>query len=292
MPISTLGRNRSLIDEWRGFDVAPEVKLIGIERYARLDTRCHLLRLRRIRGDRTGQTETCHTYPQRHTNTTHTYPPARPSIQNTIHKQLAGRYAFRQYASDPCAWVDEAIRYDSQPSIGISFDVHAGEAFGFLGPNGAGKTSTMRMIACASPVERRRAARAEHGSARGRQPHQGAARRRAAAGQSRHRDYGPREPADVRAVLRYSAARRQEARRRAARLRRAGRSRRRAGRVAVGRHEAAADDCARARERARSDSARRADDRPRSAGAPRRVGAAVSVEAPRSDAAADHALYG
>ena len=34
----------------------------------------------------------------------------------------------------------------------IDFDVHAGEAFGFLGPNGAGKTSTMRMIACASPV--------------------------------------------------------------------------------------------------------------------------------------------
>ena len=34
----------------------------------------------------------------------------------------------------------------------ISFDVCAGEAFGFLGPNGAGKTSTMRMIACASPV--------------------------------------------------------------------------------------------------------------------------------------------
>jgi lipooligosaccharide transport system ATP-binding protein len=35
---------------------------------------------------------------------------------------------------------------------GITFDVHSGEAFGFLGPNGAGKTSTMRMIACASPV--------------------------------------------------------------------------------------------------------------------------------------------
>ena len=35
---------------------------------------------------------------------------------------------------------------------GIDFDVYAGEAFGFLGPNGAGKTSTMRMIACASPV--------------------------------------------------------------------------------------------------------------------------------------------
>jgi lipooligosaccharide transport system ATP-binding protein len=30
--------------------------------------------------------------------------------------------------------------------------VFAGKAFGFLGPNGAGKTSTMRMIACSSPV--------------------------------------------------------------------------------------------------------------------------------------------
>src|ERR671918_1321070 len=35
---------------------------------------------------------------------------------------------------------------------GIDFDVQAGRAFGFLGPNGAGKTSTMRMIACSSPV--------------------------------------------------------------------------------------------------------------------------------------------
>src|SRR5574342_159111 len=34
----------------------------------------------------------------------------------------------------------------------VDFDVRVGEAFGFLGPNGAGKTSTMRMIACASPV--------------------------------------------------------------------------------------------------------------------------------------------
>ena len=34
----------------------------------------------------------------------------------------------------------------------IDFDVAPGEAFGFLGPNGAGKTSTMRMIACVSPV--------------------------------------------------------------------------------------------------------------------------------------------
>jgi lipooligosaccharide transport system ATP-binding protein len=35
---------------------------------------------------------------------------------------------------------------------GIDFEVAPGEAFGFLGPNGAGKTSTMRMIACVSPV--------------------------------------------------------------------------------------------------------------------------------------------
>ena len=35
---------------------------------------------------------------------------------------------------------------------GIEFEVARGEAFGFLGPNGAGKTSTMRMIACVSPV--------------------------------------------------------------------------------------------------------------------------------------------
>ncbi|MGC4082215.1 MAG: ATP-binding cassette domain-containing protein [Vicinamibacterales bacterium] len=35
---------------------------------------------------------------------------------------------------------------------GIDFNVQRGEAFGLLGPNGAGKTSTMRMIACGSPV--------------------------------------------------------------------------------------------------------------------------------------------
>jgi len=34
----------------------------------------------------------------------------------------------------------------------VDFDVRIGEAFGFLGPNGAGKTSTMRMIACSSPI--------------------------------------------------------------------------------------------------------------------------------------------
>jgi lipooligosaccharide transport system ATP-binding protein len=34
----------------------------------------------------------------------------------------------------------------------IDFDVTQGECFGFLGPNGAGKTSTMRMVACVSPI--------------------------------------------------------------------------------------------------------------------------------------------
>jgi lipooligosaccharide transport system ATP-binding protein len=35
---------------------------------------------------------------------------------------------------------------------GIDFDIGRGDSYGFLGPNGAGKTSTMRMIACMSPV--------------------------------------------------------------------------------------------------------------------------------------------
>ena len=35
---------------------------------------------------------------------------------------------------------------------GIDFSLSQGECFGFLGPNGAGKSSTMRMVACVSPV--------------------------------------------------------------------------------------------------------------------------------------------
>ena len=45
----------------------------------------------------------------------------------------------------------------------IDFDVAPGESFGFLGPNGAGKTSTMRMIGCVSPIERRRPRGHGHG---------------------------------------------------------------------------------------------------------------------------------
>src|SRR4029453_9605024 len=44
-------------------------------------------------------------------------------------------------------------RFDAMTAVNaVDFDVRTAEAFGFLGPNGAGKTSTMRMIACSSPV--------------------------------------------------------------------------------------------------------------------------------------------
>jgi lipooligosaccharide transport system ATP-binding protein len=44
-------------------------------------------------------------------------------------------------------------RFDAMTAVdAIDFDVATGEAFGFLGPNGAGKTSTMKMIACSSPI--------------------------------------------------------------------------------------------------------------------------------------------
>jgi ABC-2 type transport system ATP-binding protein len=38
-------------------------------------------------------------------------------------------------------------RYGDKVAVNhVSFDVHAGEVFGFLGPNGAGKTTTLKMI--------------------------------------------------------------------------------------------------------------------------------------------------
>jgi ABC-2 type transport system ATP-binding protein len=38
-------------------------------------------------------------------------------------------------------------RYGEKVAVNhVSFDVHAGEVFGFLGPNGAGKTTTLKMI--------------------------------------------------------------------------------------------------------------------------------------------------
>ncbi len=35
---------------------------------------------------------------------------------------------------------------DREAVSDVSFDVRAGEVFGFLGPNGAGKTTTIRML--------------------------------------------------------------------------------------------------------------------------------------------------
>ncbi|MGA8681070.1 MAG: ABC transporter ATP-binding protein [Acidimicrobiales bacterium] len=70
--------------------------------------------------------------------------------------------------NDDVAATDEPVRPPLEPVVaardltkrfgsftavdGVSFAIERGEAFGFLGPNGAGKTSTMRMVACLSPV--------------------------------------------------------------------------------------------------------------------------------------------
>src|SRR5580700_235483 len=44
-------------------------------------------------------------------------------------------------------------RFDDFVAVdAIDFEIARGESYGLLGPNGAGKTSTMRMIACMSPV--------------------------------------------------------------------------------------------------------------------------------------------
>jgi lipooligosaccharide transport system ATP-binding protein len=54
---------------------------------------------------------------------------------------LTKRYPGKDRKSEPFTAVD-----------GIDFSIRQGEVFGFLGPNGAGKSSTMRMLACVSPV--------------------------------------------------------------------------------------------------------------------------------------------
>jgi lipooligosaccharide transport system ATP-binding protein len=55
---------------------------------------------------------------------------------------------------EPLVWARGLVkRFGTFVAVdGVDFDIARGEAFGFLGPNGAGKTSTMRMIACMSPV--------------------------------------------------------------------------------------------------------------------------------------------
>jgi lipooligosaccharide transport system ATP-binding protein len=56
-------------------------------------------------------------------------------------RNLIKRYPAKDHKSAPFTAVD-----------GIDFSLRQGEVFGFLGPNGAGKSSTMRMLACVSPV--------------------------------------------------------------------------------------------------------------------------------------------
>jgi hypothetical protein len=161
----------------------------------------------------------------------------------------------------------------------VDFDVRPGKAFGFLGPNGAGKTSTMRMIACSSPVTEGELQRHRHGSPHAGARDQGAPRGGAADRQPRHRADGPREPRDVRALFRHSRRRVPRARRRAARVRPARRAREGPGGAAVGRHEAAPDDRPRPHQRSRPRDPRRADHRPRPAGAAPSLGAALPAEA-------------
>ena len=47
----------------------------------------------------------------------------------------------------------------SRPSAASSFEVAAGEVFGFLGPNGAGKTTTINMLCTLAKPDRRAARR-------------------------------------------------------------------------------------------------------------------------------------
>ncbi len=175
---------------------------------------------------------------------------------------------------------------------GIDFDVQRGEAFGFLGPNGAGKSSTMRMIGCVSPADRRHAARARPRPGARRPGDPRSPRRRAAARHARQRAHRAREPPHLRPLLRPLAQGVAHARRRAARVRPALRARDGHGRAALRRHEAPPDDRALARQRSRAAAARRADDRPRPAGAARRLGQALPPQAAGRDARADDALHG
>ena len=88
---------------------------------------------------------------------------------------------------------------------GIDFDVAPGESFGFLGPNGAGKTSTMRMIACVSPVDRRARSGSWAWTPRRRPADPRPPGRGAPAGHARHGADGPGEPRHLRPLLRPDA---------------------------------------------------------------------------------------
>ena len=139
---------------------------------------------------------------------------------------------------------------------------------------------------------RRHAPGARHGSGHRRPADPRPHRRRAAAGQPRHRAHRPGEPGGLRAVLRALPGARAREGRRAAGVRPAHRPGRRAGRAALGRHEAAADDRPLPGQRPRAAAARRADHRARPAGPPPAVGAALPAQARGRHPDHHHALHG
>ena len=166
------------------------------------------------------------------------------------------------------------------------------EAFGFLGPNGAGKTSTMRMIACASPVTEGDL------TVIGMDPRTQAAQIKARLGVVPQIDNLDAELTVLENLLMYaryfdmpmSVARPRAAR--AARVHAALRAGQRPGRAALRRDEAAPDDRPRAHQRPGAAHPRRADDRPRPAGAPPPVGAPLPPQAARRHPDHHHPLHG
>jgi len=123
-------------------------------------------------------------------------------------------------------------------------------------------------------------------------PDPGEPRRRATDGHARRRADGPREPVDLRPLLRLEPGRGRTARRRVARVRPAHRARQRPGRAAVGRDEAEADHRPVIDQRAHGPPPRRTDDGARPAGAPPAMGSPLPPEAARRDAGPDDPLHG
>ena len=174
----------------------------------------------------------------------------------------------------------------------IDFDVAPGESFGFLGPNGAGKTSTMRMVACVSPVT--------EGTLRilDLDPDADGPRIRGRLGVVPQQDTLDTELSVKDNLViygRYFGLSRAEASRRGDELLEFAQLTERANdkveplsggmkrRLTIAR---VAD------QRAVDPAPRRADDGPRPAGAPPAVGAAVPAQAARRDAGADDPLHG
>ena len=128
------------------------------------------------------------------------------SVQWTRHRYNQRSRDRPERCPDPCPRPDQALRRSPRSTASTS-TWHAGEAFGFLGPNGAGKTSTMRMIALLAADHRRRADRARHGPGRDGTRIKARARRRAPDRHARHGADRPREPADLRPLLRHARRR-------------------------------------------------------------------------------------